>query len=92
MRGAVIVCVKDQKPEVGLIVRVEQQAWDTVYVAGTKGLFVRFAQGERRINPYTRTDDAKQNQPRVMVLLRATDTIAILHKMRDRLLLEQGEG
>ena len=92
VRGAVIVCINDHKPDVGLIVQVEQKAWNAGVRGWDKTLAVQFGQQERRINPYTRTNDAKQSQPRVMVLLRAADTIAILHKMRDRLLSEHGKG
>ena len=92
VRGAVIVCINDQKPEVGLIVRVEQQAWNAGVRGWDKTVDVQFGQQERRINPYTRTNDAQQSKPRVMVLLRAADTIAVLHKMRDRLRSEHGKG
>jgi hypothetical protein len=92
VRGAVIVCINDHKPDVGLIVQVEQQAWNAGVRGWDKTVAVQFGHQERRINPYTRTNDAQQSPPRVMVLLRAADTIAILHKMRDRLLLEQGKG
>ena len=89
--GAVIVCINDQKAEVGLIVRVEQQAWNTLIRGWDKTVVVRFAQQERRINPYTRNNNAQQSKPRVMVLLRAADTIAVLHRMRD-LHAELGTG
>jgi hypothetical protein len=92
VRGAVIVCINDQKAEVGLIVRVEQQAWNAVVCGWEKTVVVRFAQEERRISSYTRTNNAQQSKPRVMVLLRAADTMAVLHRMRDRLQAEQGTG
>ena len=91
VRGAVIVCINDHKPDVGLIVQVEQKAWNAGVRGWDKTLTVQFGQQERRINPYTRTNDAKQNQPRVIVLLRAADTMAILHNMRDRP-LDGGKG
>ena len=91
VRGAVIVCIHDHKPDVGLILQVGQKAWNAGVRGWDKTLTVQFGQQERRINPYTRANDAKQNQPRVIVLLRAADTMAILHKMRDRP-LDGGKG
>jgi hypothetical protein len=92
VRGAIIICINDQKVEVGLIVRVEQQAWNAVVRGWEKTVVVRFAQEERRISPYMRTNNAQQSTPRVMVLLRAADTMAVLHRMRDRLQAERGTG
>ena len=92
VRGAVIVCINDQKAEVGLIVRVEQQAWNAVVRGWEKTVVVRFGQEERRMNPYSRTNNAQQSKPRVMVLLRAADTVAVLNSMRDRLQAEHGTG
>jgi hypothetical protein len=91
VRGAVIVCIKDQKAEVGLILRVEQQAWNSIVCGWEKTVVVRFAQEERRINPHTRTNNAQQ-RPHMMVLLRAAETNAVLHRMRDRLRAEYGTG
>ena len=91
VRGAVIVCIKDQKAEVGLILRVEQQAWNSIVCGWEKTVVVRFAQEERRINPHTRTNNAQQ-RPHMMVLLRAAETNAVLHRIRDRLRAEQGTG
>ena len=84
VRGAVIVCVKDQKPEVGLIIRVERQAWDAVIRDWNKRVVVRFTHGERRMNPYMRTADAQQRKGRMVVLLRAAEAIAVMHKVRER--------
>ena len=91
VRGAVIVSINDHTPEVGLIVRVEQRAWNACVRGWDKTVEVQFGRQVRRINPYTRTNDA-QGKARVIVLLRAADTIAILHNMRDHLLSEIGKG
>jgi hypothetical protein len=90
--GAVIVSLDDRKAEVGLIVRIEQQSWNAVVRGWEKTIVVRFAQGERRINPYTRTNTAQHSKSRVMVLLRAADTITVLERVRDRLQAEHRTG
>jgi len=85
VRGAVIVCLNDQKPEVGLIVRVEQQAWNAALRGWDKTVVVRFTHGKRRMNPRARTADAQQRNAGVVVLLRAAETKAVLHKIRERM-------
>jgi hypothetical protein len=90
VRGAVIACMTDRKPEVGLVVRVEQQAWNAVARRWEKTIVVRFAQGERRINPYPRANNTQQSNRSLIVLLRAVETNVVLHKMQDRLQVGQG--
>ena len=67
-----------------MIVRVEQQAWDTVVRGWDKRIVVRFTHGERRMNPYIRTADAQQRKGGGVVLLRAAEAIAVMHKVRER--------
>jgi hypothetical protein len=90
VQGAVIACMNDGKPEVGLVVRVEQQAWNSVARRWEKTILVRFAQGERRINPYARAKDTQQSNQSVIVLLRAAESNVVLHRMHDCLQAEQG--
>jgi hypothetical protein len=90
--GTVIACITDRKPEVGVIVRVEQQAWNAVVRGREKTVVVRFAEGtERQINPYTRTSHTQQRNPSLIVLLRPGEAVAVMHRMQDRLHRETGD-
>jgi hypothetical protein len=81
VQGAVILCNNGLQADVGLIVRVEQRAWNSVAGVWDKTVVVRFAEGERRMNPYSRTKDRPQSEPRVTVLLRTTDTTSVLRRI-----------
>jgi hypothetical protein len=83
VRGAVVVSLRDQKPEVGLIVRVEQQAWNSLARRWEKTLVVRFRDEERRMNPCTGPATARRTKCGPVVLLRASEAAAVLHKMRE---------
>jgi len=67
--GAVIVSLTDGKPDVGVIVGVEQQAWNAMAGSWDKTIVVRFSTGERRINPYTRKTPIQHNSRAASVLL-----------------------
>lgn len=84
VRGAVIVCLDDKKPDVGLIVRVERQAWNAALRGWDKRVVVRFTDEERQLNPRARTADAQQRKAGVVVLLRAAELNAVLHKITER--------
>jgi hypothetical protein len=84
VRGAVIVCLEDTKPAVGLIVRVERQAWNAALRGWDKTVVVRFTDEERRLNPRARTADEQQRKAGVVVLLRAAETKSVLHKIGER--------
>jgi len=90
VQGAIIVCIKDRKVQVGLIVGIEQQAWNAAIRGWDKTAVVRFAEGERRMNPYSRTNDAHLSKQRVMVLVPAPHTISMLQKIRDHLQTDGG--
>ena len=83
VEGAVILCNNGLQAEVGLIVRVDQRAWNSVAGVWDKTLVVRFAEGERRMNPYSQTKNRQQSEPRVAVLLRTSDTISVLRSIRE---------
>jgi hypothetical protein len=85
VQGAVILCINGLQVEVGLVVRVEQQAWNSVMRAWDKTVVVRLAEGERRINPYTEPKNRHESKLRVTVLLRATDTISVLRSVQEGL-------
>jgi len=67
--GAVIVALNDRKPDVGVIAKVEQQAWNAMAGIWDKTLVVRFSTGERRINPYTRKRPVRPSTRAASVLL-----------------------
>jgi hypothetical protein len=85
VEGAVVLCINGLQAEVGLVVRVEQQAWNSVLRAWDKTVVVRFAEGERRINPHTRAKNGQRSVPRVTVLLRTTDTISVHRDIQEGL-------
>jgi hypothetical protein len=92
-RGAVIASLSEGKAEVGLIVRVERQAWNTLRRCWDKTVLVRFGGEERRVNPHARTSQAPQEiNPRAFVLLRAADTMAVLQRMREYVASKAGPG
>ena len=81
--GAVIIAVRDLKPTVGIISRVEQQCWNAVSRRWEKTTIVRFADGEQRINPYTRNMGRHQSE-NLPVLLRSSETSEIMRLRRKR--------
>jgi hypothetical protein len=78
VEGAVILCNNGLQAEVGFIVRVEQRAWNSVAGVWDKTVVVRFAAGERRMNPHTRIKNEHESKPRVRVLLRTNETLSVL--------------
>jgi hypothetical protein len=92
VEGAVVLCINGLQAEVGLVVHVEQQAWNSVIRAWDKTVVVRFAEGERRINPHTRTKNGEQSAPRVTVLLRSAEALSLVRSMREKLYLGPTPG
>lgn len=79
--GAVVVSFAQNSANVGVIVRVEQQAWNAVAARWDKTVVVRFPEGERRINPHTRRAE-KLPLPPTAFLLRASEASALFRALR----------
>jgi len=79
--GAVIIAVRDLKPTVGIICRVEQQCWNAVSRRWEKTTIVRFADVEQRINLYTGNMGRHQSE-NLPVLLRSSETSEIVRLRR----------
>jgi hypothetical protein len=77
--GAIVVSAGNRKPAVGVISRVEHQAWNALAGTWDKTVAVRFAEGERRINPYARKPATGRKTPHrpLMVLLSPSETISV---------------
>lgn len=88
--GAVIFAVRDLNPTVGIICRIEQQCWNAMSRRWEKTAIVRFADGEQRINPYTRNMGRHQSED-LPVLLRSSETSEIV-RLRRRRDYELGHG
>ena len=82
--GAIIVSVTDRKPDVGVILSIIQQSWNAVAGCWDKRILVRFADGERRINPYAPKSDTIHRNPRAsaVVLVRPSESGSLFEIIR----------
>jgi hypothetical protein len=74
--GAVVADFSHNIPRVGVIPRVEQQAWNAIAARWDKAVVVRFAEGERRMNPHTRKGE-NISVPPLAVLLQACEATSL---------------
>jgi hypothetical protein len=79
--GAVVLSCRRQKIESGIIVRVEQQAWNAMLSRWDKQLVVRFSDRERQLSPHT---PGCQNTLPMPIVVRAEDTRAVLKSLNGR--------
>ncbi|HYO84797.1 MAG TPA: hypothetical protein VES20_25570, partial [Bryobacteraceae bacterium] len=79
--GAVVVTCSGTTPDVGVIMRVEQECWDCVSRAWHKTMSVRFAGGERRLSACTQLHTS-ENRQRVLVVLKTSEVIRVTEFMR----------
>jgi hypothetical protein len=74
--GAVVADFSANNPRVGVITRVEQQAWNAISARWDKAVVVRFAEGERRMNPHTGKGE-NISLPPLAVLLQACEATSL---------------
>ncbi len=79
--GAVVADFSANNPRVGVITRVEQQAWNAIAARWDKAVVVRFAEGERRMNPHT-CKEKNLSVPPLAVLLQAYEATSLFRAVQ----------